>query len=58
MPSLCFNTDSLGGWVLRNRLDQEAAEDMLLEMETTTGWNTKPFLQSLREQWHDENSDG
>ena len=56
-PLILILIDSLGGWVLRNRLDQEAAENMLLEMETTTGWNTKPYLQSLREQWHDENSD-
>lgn len=51
------NSNGSGGWVLRNKFDQEAAEAMLLEMETITGWSTKPFLQSLREQWYDENSD-
>ncbi|XHG08615.1 hypothetical protein AWENTII_011709 [Aspergillus wentii] len=45
------------GWVLRHKLDQEAAEDLLKDMETTTGWNMKQLIQSLRDQWQEENSD-
>lgn len=46
-----------GGWVLRHKLDQEAAEDLLKDMETTTGWNMTQLIQSLRDQWQEENSD-
>ena len=50
-------TTRIGGWVLRHKLDQEAAEILLREMEMTTGWNMTPLIQSLRDQWHEENSD-
>ncbi|OJJ86223.1 uncharacterized protein ASPGLDRAFT_1331273 [Aspergillus glaucus CBS 516.65] len=45
------------GWVLRNKLDQEAAETLLRDMEMTTGWNMTGLIQTLREQWNDEDSD-
>ncbi|BCR92857.1 uncharacterized protein ACHE_80757S [Aspergillus chevalieri] len=44
------------GWVLRNKFDQEAAEILLRDMEVTTGWNMTGLIQTLREQWNDEDS--
>lgn len=48
--------DDSGGWVLRNKFDQEAAEILLRDMEVTTGWNMTGLIQTLREQWNDEDS--
>ncbi|PYH91268.1 hypothetical protein BO71DRAFT_359836 [Aspergillus ellipticus CBS 707.79] len=45
------------GWVIRHRLDQEAAETLLKEMWTRTSWDVAASIQSLREQWADEDSD-
>ncbi|KAB8076425.1 hypothetical protein BDV29DRAFT_170229 [Aspergillus leporis] len=45
------------GWVLRHRQDQEAAESLLRDMETRTGWDVSQSIQSLREQWCDGSSD-
>ncbi|KAH8427948.1 uncharacterized protein LDX57_005653 [Aspergillus melleus] len=45
------------GWVLRHKLDQAAAEDLLNDLEKRTGWDVAPSIQSLREQWYEECSD-
>ncbi|RAK98829.1 uncharacterized protein BO80DRAFT_479437 [Aspergillus ibericus CBS 121593] len=45
------------GWVIRQRPDQEAAEILLREMWTRTGWDVAASIQSLREQWADEDTD-
>ncbi|KAJ6086270.1 hypothetical protein N7486_010551 [Penicillium sp. IBT 16267x] len=42
------------GWVLRHRSDQEAAEALLHDMHARTGWNMDGLVQSLRQQWQDE----
>ncbi|KAJ5113160.1 hypothetical protein N7456_001694 [Penicillium angulare] len=42
------------GWVLRHRSDQEAAESLLHDMHSRTGWNMDGLIQSLRGQWQDE----
>ncbi|RHZ45161.1 uncharacterized protein CDV56_103435 [Aspergillus thermomutatus] len=42
------------GWILRHRLDQEAAEELLRYIELKTGWNTSHLIDSLREQWQNE----
>ncbi|RHZ60643.1 hypothetical protein CDV55_101081 [Aspergillus turcosus] len=42
------------GWILRHKLDQEAAEELLQYMESKTGWNTSHLIDSLREQWQNE----
>ncbi|KAH8689047.1 hypothetical protein BGW36DRAFT_308944 [Talaromyces proteolyticus] len=47
---------SAWGGVLRHRLDQAAAEDLLITVERITGWSTARLIQSLRGQW-DEYSD-
>lgn len=46
-----------GGWILRHKLDQEAAEGLLRYMELKTGWNTSHLIDSLREQWNNEHAD-
>ncbi|KAJ5501086.1 hypothetical protein N7527_012207 [Penicillium freii] len=45
------------GWVLRNPLDQRAAESVLQSMHARTGWNMNSLIQTLRAQWQevDEN---
>jgi hypothetical protein len=43
-----------GGWILRHKLDQEAAEELLQYMELKTGWNTSHLIDSLRQQWKNE----
>ncbi|PKX95369.1 uncharacterized protein P174DRAFT_386774 [Aspergillus novofumigatus IBT 16806] len=45
------------GWILRHKLDQEAAEELLQYMELKTGWNTSRLIDSLREQWKNELGD-
>ncbi|PYI17203.1 hypothetical protein BO99DRAFT_483392 [Aspergillus violaceofuscus CBS 115571] len=45
------------GWVIRRREDQEAAEALLRDMETRTGWAVTQAIQALREQWADDDSD-
>ncbi|GFF24094.1 hypothetical protein IFM58399_00533 [Aspergillus lentulus] len=45
------------GWILRHKLDQEAAEGLLRYMELKTGWNTSHLIDSLREQWNNEHAD-
>ncbi|KAJ5914930.1 hypothetical protein N7504_003813 [Penicillium tannophilum] len=42
------------GWVLRHRSDQEAAVTLLHDMHARTGWNMDGLIQSLRQQWQDE----
>ncbi|GFF43892.1 hypothetical protein IFM51744_05631 [Aspergillus udagawae] len=42
------------GWILRHKLDQEAAEELLQYMELKTGWNTSHLIDSLRQQWKNE----
>ncbi|KAJ5784293.1 uncharacterized protein N7503_009505 [Penicillium pulvis] len=42
------------GWVLRHRSDQEAAVALLHDMHARTGWNMDGLVQSLRQQWQDE----
>ncbi|KAJ5933259.1 hypothetical protein N7516_007748 [Penicillium verrucosum] len=41
------------GWVLRNPLDQRAAESVLQSMHARTGWNMNSLIQTLRAQWQD-----
>ncbi|KAJ5598810.1 hypothetical protein N7537_008894 [Penicillium hordei] len=45
------------GWVLRNPLDQRAAESVLQSMHARTGWNMNSLIRTLRAQWQevDEN---
>ncbi|KAE8368599.1 hypothetical protein BDV27DRAFT_141818 [Aspergillus caelatus] len=45
------------GWILRHRQDQEAAENLLRDVETRTGWDVSQSIQSLREQWCDGSDD-
>ncbi|OCL13497.1 hypothetical protein AOQ84DRAFT_283017 [Glonium stellatum] len=45
---------SVWGWVLREKLDQEAAISFLSDMEATTGWKTAELARSLRAQWEDD----
>lgn len=45
----------MGGGVLRDKLDQDAAISFLLEMEETTGWRMEQLIQSLKEQWDVDN---
>ncbi|KAI2933774.1 transcriptional regulator family: Fungal Specific TF [Aspergillus niger] len=45
------------GWVIRQKADQQAAEILLKEMWTRTGWDVAASIQSLREQWADEETD-
>ncbi|GKZ32514.1 hypothetical protein AbraIFM66950_001983 [Aspergillus brasiliensis] len=45
------------GWVIRQKTDQQAAEILLREMWTRTGWDVAASIQSLREQWADEETD-
>ncbi|KAE8371572.1 hypothetical protein BDV26DRAFT_286681 [Aspergillus bertholletiae] len=45
------------GWVFRHRQDQEAAENLLRDVETRTGWDVSQSIQSLREQWCDGSDD-
>ncbi|KNG85371.1 hypothetical protein ANOM_005957, partial [Aspergillus nomiae NRRL 13137] len=45
------------GWILRQRQDQEAAENLLRDVETRTGWDVSQSIQSLREQWCDGSDD-
>ncbi|CAI7574149.1 unnamed protein product [Penicillium palitans] len=47
------------GWVLRNPLDQRAAESVLQSMHARTGWNMNSLIQTLRAQWQEveENMD-
>lgn len=55
---LCLRlTSVLGGWVIRQKADQQAAEILLKEMWTRTGWDVAASIQSLREQWADEETD-
>ncbi|KAF7118415.1 hypothetical protein CNMCM5793_007932 [Aspergillus hiratsukae] len=42
------------GWILRHKLDQEAAEELLQYMELKTGWNTSHLIDSLRKQWQND----
>ncbi|KAJ5925022.1 hypothetical protein N7454_007661, partial [Penicillium verhagenii] len=42
------------GWVLRHDSDQKAAEALLQDMSTRTGWNMDELIRSLRQQWQDE----
>lgn len=51
---LVIRTDFSGGWILRHKLDQEAAEELLQYMESKTGWSTSHLIDSLREQWQNE----
>jgi hypothetical protein len=43
-----------GGWVLRHRSDQKAAEYLLHDMHERTGWNMDTLIGSLRQQWQDD----
>lgn len=43
-----------GGWALRSRGDQKAAECLLRDMHERTGWNMDTLIISLRQQWRDE----
>ncbi|PYH37599.1 uncharacterized protein BO87DRAFT_450815, partial [Aspergillus neoniger CBS 115656] len=45
------------GWVIRQKTDQQAAEILPREMWTRTGWDVTASIQSLREQWADEETD-
>ncbi|OJJ78075.1 hypothetical protein ASPBRDRAFT_111985 [Aspergillus brasiliensis CBS 101740] len=45
------------GWVIRQKTDQQAAEILLRELWTRTGWDVAASIQSLREQWADEETD-
>ncbi|EAU33252.1 predicted protein [Aspergillus terreus NIH2624] len=45
------------GWVLRHKLDQEAAENLLQGMEAKTGWDVAQSIQVLRGLWNEEDSD-
>jgi hypothetical protein len=45
---------SSGGWVLRHRSDQKAAERLLHDMHERTGWNMDTLIGSLRQQWQDD----
>lgn len=47
----------LGGWVLRHRRDQAAAEALLRDMHTRTGWNMEGLIRSLRQQWDGDEAD-
>lgn len=47
----------IGGWVLRHKLDQEAAENLLQDMEAKTGWDVAQSIQALRGLWNEEDSD-
>ncbi|KAJ5172029.1 hypothetical protein N7492_004622 [Penicillium capsulatum] len=42
------------GWVLRRRADQDAAESLLWDIDSRTGWNMDALIHSLRHQWQDE----
>ncbi|KAJ5444797.1 uncharacterized protein N7458_008669 [Penicillium daleae] len=42
------------GWVLRHRSDQKAAECLLHDMHERTGWNMDTLIESLRQQWQDD----
>lgn len=42
-----------GGWVLRSRGDQKAAESLLRDMHARTGWNMETLIESLRQQWYE-----
>ncbi|KAJ5645913.1 hypothetical protein N7490_002285 [Penicillium lividum] len=42
------------GWVLRRHSDQEAAEGLLHDIHSRTGWKMDGLIQSLRRQWQDE----
>lgn len=46
-----------GGWVLRHRTDQEAAESLLKGMHARTGWNMDGLINSLRHQWQLEDEE-
>ncbi|KAJ5342588.1 hypothetical protein N7541_011712 [Penicillium brevicompactum] len=41
------------GWVLRDPLDQSAAESLLQAMDARTGWNMDTLIQTLRAQWQE-----
>ncbi|RAL06844.1 uncharacterized protein BO97DRAFT_465602, partial [Aspergillus homomorphus CBS 101889] len=45
------------GWVIRRKEDQEAADALLTEMETRTGWDVTQSIQALRQQWAGDDSD-
>ncbi|KAL5358444.1 hypothetical protein BJX96DRAFT_173445 [Aspergillus floccosus] len=42
------------GWALRHKLDQEAAENLLWDMEAKTGWDVAQSVQALRGHWKEE----
>lgn len=48
------HTLSVWGGVLRNKLDQQAAEDFLRDVEVRTGWSMTQTVQNLREQWEED----
>ncbi|CAG8278055.1 unnamed protein product [Penicillium salamii] len=45
------------GWVLRDPLDQNAAESLLQAMNARTGWNMDALIQTLRAQWQEMEGD-
>jgi hypothetical protein len=47
----------MGGGVLRDKLDQDAAVSFLVKMEETTGWRMKSLIQSLEQQWNEDNDE-
>jgi hypothetical protein len=49
-----MTTDFAGGGVFRRKLDQEAAEHFLRDVEARTGWSMAHTLQALREQWDED----
>ncbi|KAJ5703061.1 hypothetical protein N7488_010609 [Penicillium malachiteum] len=42
------------GWMLRHSRDQSAAESLLRDMHSRTGWNMDSLIRKLHEQWQDE----
>ncbi|KAJ4296406.1 hypothetical protein N0V90_006451 [Kalmusia sp. IMI 367209] len=42
------------GSVFRDRLDQEAVEEFLRDVEARTGWRMVHAIDALREQWHED----
>ena len=44
----------LGGGVFRKKLDQEAVEEFLSDVESRTGWSMAHTIQLLREQWEED----
>lgn len=42
----------LGGYVLRDPSERQAAKDLLFDIERITGWQSQTLIERLERQWN------